>query len=54
MLFYHSFTKNETVVEEEVKNHGNNGGEDESAGGLDEFISKWQVEALGKVKGEFV
>lgn len=34
------FTKNEFIVEEEVENHNNDGVEDKSTGGEDEFIGK--------------
>ncbi len=36
-----SFTKDEAVVEEEIENHNNDGGENKGAGSENEFIGKW-------------
>ena len=48
------FTEDEAVVEEEIKNHNNNGVEDEGAGGENEFISKRQMNGASDIEGEFI
>lgn len=37
------FTENKFVVEKEIDGHCDDGGENEGAGGLDEFVGKWDV-----------
>lgn len=48
------FAKNETIIEEEIKNHSDNIDNDENTSTFDESIIKRKVESLTDTVGEFV
>ncbi len=55
-LFYHIFlfSENETVVKEKIKEGGDDGSEDEGAGGLGEIIGEREIYGLKNVEGKII
>ncbi len=53
-FFIFLFSENETVVKEKVKEGGDDGGEDEGAGGLGEIIGEWEIYGLKNVEGKII
>lgn len=48
------FSKNDFVIKEEIKTHGDKCGEAEGAGALNEIIIEWEVECGRNIEGKII